>query len=274
MALITALMPLSFLTIVGGALLSSTTVDMRIGMNYRTNAQLLMLTESGIEAARESFRSDVEAKIDADASDTIDTLSEGITEVLKDLDGTDALLSASLDVDTLMDATATEDIRYGDSIPLLAGAVTIETYTVFVPNDVADGATSTTDTCEVVTIVSIGVIDNSEMLIEVDRKKNRYPDVPAALTLDGSVEWNGLVMVVDPAECDTTPAQGTHYVVTLGGGTQINGGLFIASTYNNTLNDVCININGCGTGGVTYDSAKISNASGSMPFTPIAITHF
>ena len=55
MALITSLMLLAFLTIVGGALLSSTTVDMRIGMNYRTNAQLLFVTEAGIEAARETL---------------------------------------------------------------------------------------------------------------------------------------------------------------------------------------------------------------------------
>ena len=37
MALITALMLLAFLMVVVGALLSSKTVDMRTGMNYRTD---------------------------------------------------------------------------------------------------------------------------------------------------------------------------------------------------------------------------------------------
>ena len=97
--------------------------------------------------------------------------------------------------------------------------------------------------------------------------------VKGALTMGGNVEWNGLVMVVDPAECDTVPAGGTHYAATLAGGTQINGGLFIASTYNDTLNDVCINTNGGGTGGIAFDSEKIRNASQGMPFTPIAIRH-
>lgn len=425
MALITALMLLSFLTIVGAALLSSTTVDMRIGMNYRTNAQLLFVAEAGIEAARESLRSAVETKINASAVDAIDTLPEGITEVLKDFDGTDTAFSSSVDVDTLLALTAAVEPRYADAVAVTSGATTIGTYTVFVRNDAADGVTSTTDTNEVVTLVSIAVIDNSEMLIEVDVRKGRFPDVPSALTLDGSVpnnafgpgssngfavagndaaggpsvngvgvidamsdtavsndittnpdrskaycgsgttfsepcdtggstgpdvenisgdldpvmttvdglnsiveaiesnatsttcpssdvgsvsspvvivvtgdcsiggnttgwgllvvngaltmggntEWNGLVIVVDPAECDTTPAQGPHYAVTLAGGTQINGGLFIASTYNDSLNDVCINMNGGGTGGIAFDSEKIRNASQGMPFTPIAIRH-
>ena len=53
LALITALMLLAFLTIVGGALLSGTTVDMRIGMKYRTNARLLFVAEAGIESRPE-----------------------------------------------------------------------------------------------------------------------------------------------------------------------------------------------------------------------------
>ena len=56
MALITALMLLAFLTVVGGALLSSTTVDLKIADNYKTNAQLLFLTEAGLDAARETLR--------------------------------------------------------------------------------------------------------------------------------------------------------------------------------------------------------------------------
>ena len=67
-ALITALLILSFLTILGAGMLTSTTVDTRISANYRTNMQLLFLTEAGLEAGRESLRNLVEAKIDADVS--------------------------------------------------------------------------------------------------------------------------------------------------------------------------------------------------------------
>ena len=90
----------------------------------------------------------------------------------------------------------------------------------------------------------------------------------------GNVEWNGLVIVVDPAQCDVIEAGGTHYTATLAGGPVINGGLFIASIYNNTLNDGCIDTQGGGSGGVTYDSEMIRNASQSLPFRPIAIWHY
>ena len=190
MALITALMLLAFLTIVGGALLSSTTVDMRIGMNYRTNAQLLFVAEAGIEAARESLRSAVEAKINASSADAINTLPEGITEVLKDYDGTDTVFSSSVDVDTLLALTAAVEPRYADAVAVTSDGTTIGTYTIFLRNDAADGATSNTDTNEVVTLVSIGVVGNSEMLVEVDVRKGRFPDVPSALTLDGAVPNN------------------------------------------------------------------------------------
>ena len=425
MALITSLMLLAFLTIVGGALLSTATVDMQIGMNYRTNTQLLFVAEAGIEAAREALRSAVEVKINASAVDAIDTLAEGITEVLKDYDGTDTLMSTSLDVDMLMNSGLTNDIRFADTVAVTSGAVTIGTYTVFVRNDAADGAASNTDANEVVTLVSIGVIGSSEMLIEVDLKKGRFPLPPAALTLDGpvpnngfrkasssgyaikgddaaggpsiysvgvvdnasgvsvmnevasgpdrsgqycgrgttfpvpcdsganqgpdvkdisglmdpnmmtvsglnamfraiesnatsnmcppgsvgsavspvivvvsgdcvisgyatgwgqlvvdgaltmgeNVKWNGLIFVLDPARCDTNPSAGTHYAVTLHGGTEINGGLFVASTHGNTLAEACLDTGGEGSGGITYDSEKIRNAAQGLPFRPIAIRH-
>ena len=423
MALITALMLLAFLTIVGGALLSSTTVDMRIGMNYRTNAQLLFVAEAGIEAARESLRSAVEAKINASAVDAIDTLPEGISEMLKDYDGSDTAFSTSVDVDTLLALSTAVEPRYADAVAVTSDGTTIGTYTVFVRNDAADGATSNTDSNEVVTLVSIAVIGNSEMLIEVDVRKGRFPAVPSAITLDGNVPnngfgpgssanfavtgfdaasgpaknaigvvdassvtsvtnditnnedaycgagtglfpdpcatgpdvenissdldplmttlsgltsvvesiesnvtqttcpgnnatgteadpavvvvtgdctiggtgsveshgvlvvkgalvlqgshvWNGLVIVLDPVECDPIVAGGTHFSVTLSGTAVINGGLFIASEDSGSLGDVCIELNGAGNGGVNFDSEKIRNAAQGMPFTPIAIRHY
>jgi hypothetical protein len=54
--LIVALLVLSFLSLLGGALLTSTTLDVSIGDNYRIDLQLLNLAEGGIEEARERLR--------------------------------------------------------------------------------------------------------------------------------------------------------------------------------------------------------------------------
>ena len=143
-----------------------------------------------LKAALKSLRTAVETKINSSAVDAIDTLPEGITEVLKDYDGSDTAFSSSVDADTLLALHAAVEPRYADAIAITAGTTTIGTYTVFLRNDAADGVTSTTNTNEVVTLVSIGVVDNSEMLIEVDVRKGRFPDVPSALTLDGSVPNN------------------------------------------------------------------------------------
>ena len=122
MALISSMMLMGFLTIVGAALLSSTVIDSKIGMNYRVNLQRVYLAEAGIAAAQEMLRSAVEAKITASTSDAIDTLAEGISEVLKDYDGVDGLMSSSLDVDTLLDTSLTDDVRFADTVSLSAGA--------------------------------------------------------------------------------------------------------------------------------------------------------
>ena len=51
-ALVMALMMLTFLMILGSALLTSVTLDVAIGENYRSETQLLYLAETGIEEAR------------------------------------------------------------------------------------------------------------------------------------------------------------------------------------------------------------------------------
>ena len=55
-ALIIALMFLSFLTILGGALLTTSTIDVWISDNYKTGAQTLYLAEAGLDEARETLR--------------------------------------------------------------------------------------------------------------------------------------------------------------------------------------------------------------------------
>ena len=59
--------------------------------------------------------------------DAIDTLPEGISEVLKDFDGTDTAFSSSVDVDTLLALTAAVEPRYADAFAVTSGATTIGT---------------------------------------------------------------------------------------------------------------------------------------------------
>src|SRR5262245_31723244 len=54
-ALILAVMILSLLSILGSALLTSTTIDIWIGDNYKTRTQALYLAEAGVEQAREEL---------------------------------------------------------------------------------------------------------------------------------------------------------------------------------------------------------------------------
>lgn len=185
LALVTALMVLSFLAVIGAALLSTTTIDTTIGINHRVRTQLTFLAEAGLEDARESLRAAVEARIDADPA--VRTLTEGITAVLRDHAGADGTLAASRDPAVLLDAAATDDVRFLDAVAFPSGEAAIGTYTVLLRNDTADGASSATDTNEIVTILSIARIGASTKTVEIDVMKGRFPDLPAALTLGGGV---------------------------------------------------------------------------------------
>ena len=55
-ALLTSMMILIFLTLAGGALISSTRVDVQVATNYRTGVRSLFLAEAGIEAGRQQLR--------------------------------------------------------------------------------------------------------------------------------------------------------------------------------------------------------------------------
>src|SRR5688572_13604446 len=55
-ALIVAILMLSLLAILGGAILTSATIELRIGDNYASRMQSRYLAEAGIEAAREKLR--------------------------------------------------------------------------------------------------------------------------------------------------------------------------------------------------------------------------
>src|SRR5947207_5501008 len=85
-ALILALLILSFLTVLGGALLTTSTIDIWISDNYKTSTQTLYVAEAGIDHAREMLR----------------TSASTPTQLLTAAAGPDRLLSTSTDLSTLL----------------------------------------------------------------------------------------------------------------------------------------------------------------------------
>jgi hypothetical protein len=171
-ALILALLVLSFLTIVGSALVSTATIDIWISDNYKDATQNLYLTESGIEQAREILR----------------TSASTPSQLLKIAAGADGQLSTSPDLTTLL-LTDDQPLIPADRLlrssgqPLLdSSGQTIGHYYVWLRNDNADGPASTTDTNGVLTLLGIGLIGNTRKVIEVMVQKGRFPNLPGTDT--------------------------------------------------------------------------------------------
>src|SRR5215831_16827857 len=98
-ALILTLIMLALLMALGGALLSSVMLDVVIGDNYRSEAALLYLAETGIEDARGALQ-----------------ISENTTsQLLVAAAGTDGVLSSSRDLDSLLNSTDDIPIVHGES---------------------------------------------------------------------------------------------------------------------------------------------------------------
>src|SRR5262245_45596605 len=152
-ALILAVMILSLLSILGGALLTSTTLDIWIGDNYKTRTQALYLAEAGVEQAREELLQS----------------ALSLSALLTNASGIDGVLSTAHDLRAL---------RASDDQPLRSAAFTEGNYTTWLRNDVVDDFASATDTNGVVTIVSIGRAGGSVSTIEASIRKGRFPDVP------------------------------------------------------------------------------------------------
>ena len=293
-ALILALLVLSFLTVLGGALLTTSTIDIWISDNYKGATQSLYLAEAGIDHARELLRMSGRT-----ATELLNT-SAGLDGRLLTADDQPVIASREL-----MDAFGQRSGRYE----------------VWLRNDNSDGTASATDTNEVVTLVSLGQIGASRKTIEATVKKGKFPDndadprlrsvagleslagsvaknatdvyttaaitdfgsagnyrvalvdgnlnlgpgtgyglllVRGDLNIVGRVSWNGLILVIGQGVLRWSPGvTGT-----------INGGLFVARTRATdgsllvTPADVSYNIT---------DPIQIKAANQSFPYNAIAI---
>lgn len=170
-ALIMVLLFMAFLAILGGALITTSTIDVWISDNYRTATQLLYLTEAGIEQARENLRASPNTP----------------SQLLFNAAGADGVISVSTDLNTLLSA----DVPFIGSTSLTdpAGRAAGR-YFVFLRNDTADGMSSTADTNQVLNFLAFGLIGSSRKLIEATVMKSRFPPLPTALTLDGAAAFS------------------------------------------------------------------------------------
>ncbi len=174
-ALILALLFLSFLTVLGGALLTTSTIDVWISDNYKTNTQCLYLAEAGIEQARELVR----------------VSSRTPTQLLTSAAGPDDTLSTSTDLVTLL-ASDDQPLIPSDAALRVTGQPLIDSsgriigrYHVWLRNDNAESMAAPMDHNQVLTLLSFGVMRGTRKVIEVTIKKAKFPKLPAAVTFDG-----------------------------------------------------------------------------------------
>ena len=167
-ALILALLVLSFLTIIGTALLSTTAIDIWIGDNYKSATQNLYVAEAGIEQGREVLRSSPSTP----------------TQLLTQAAGTDGVLVTSTDLAALL---ASDDQPLIPTNPLLrsngeplkdSSGNVIGRYYVWLRNDSVDGVTHLADSNGVLTLLAIGQIGSNRKVVEALVQKGRFPDLP------------------------------------------------------------------------------------------------
>jgi Tfp pilus assembly protein PilX len=140
-ALILALLVLSFLTILGTALLTTATIDIWISDNYKNATQSLYAAEAGIDDARELLRTD----------------GRTLTALLTACAGPDHVLVTS------------------DDQPLISRGS--GNYEVWLRNDAAEGFATPADSNGIVTLVSISQVGPARKTIEVTVQKGSFPQM-------------------------------------------------------------------------------------------------
>jgi Tfp pilus assembly protein PilX len=268
-ALILALMVLAFLTVLGGALLTTTTIDVRISDNFNTGIQSFYTAESGIEQAREFLW----------------TATSSPTQLLTTAAGPDGII-----------ATA-------DDPPMISGG-TIGHYDVFLRNDNADGMTSRTDTNEVLTLICMGKMRNAQKTIEATVRRagidSNDPGLAARIASNATDIYNPLAgtaqtitnygspgnyrIALVNGNVDLTGGNGYGILLARGnvnvtGNVIWNGGIFVESpgvlqwnaTYGMVNGVVLVGQTRMTGSWIQYDSQAIAAVNKLFPYVPIAI---
>jgi hypothetical protein len=260
--LILAVMILSFLAVLGAALLSSATIDIWIGDNFKTRMQALYLAEQGIERGREYLRTSaipppgIPIVSGGDATGSYSVLrrnSSVLTLVSTSTAGTSrrtieaAVIKASFPSDPvdprLQSVSGLERLAAGiteNATDTYAGGTAIGNY----------GSPSRYGVAVVNGDCTFGPGTGYGMLL-----------VRGQLTISGAFSWTGLIVVVGQGVVQwSTGAIG-----------QIDGGLFAARTRDGLGNPLTV------PGGTSYtenDAAAIAQANASFPYVPISILEY
>jgi len=294
-ALILALLVLSFLTILGGALLTTSTIDIWISDNYKTFAENLYLAEAGVDNGRE-----VLLKSGRSPSALLSTAA-----------GADHQLSTSTDLTTLLASDDQPLIPSDPALrstgqPLLDNSGNIAGYYyVWLRNDNADGAGSIVDGNQTLTLVSIASNWGTRKVIETTVRKGGFPDnandsrlqtaagvqnLAARITRNANDVYSSTAIrdygspssykvAVVNGNVDLGPGTGYGILVARGnvnvvGDFTWNGLILVIGSGTVQWNNHAGTINGgifaSGTYAVT-DVTQIALANQSFPYTPIAI---
>ena len=207
--LVAALTLLSALTLVGTTayLLSST--DIKIGGNFRNNQMALQVAMAGAERARQLFR--IENMSSSDAGSFSDELNSATRR------GANGVLNGY--------STTTDDQA------IATGTLNGSSYSVYLTNDSADGASNTTDANGKVLLTSVATGPKSakarvEIVVEVNTS---VASSPAVVYSKGDVTGNGSSLTINGSDaCSQETALGPIYTkdpatTTLNGSPTLSG---------------------------------------------------
>lgn len=198
-ALILALLVLSFLTVLGSALLATATIDIWISDNYKRATQSLYLAEAGIDHGREVLR----------------TPGRTVSEWLSWCAGADA------------------ELQTADDRPLIERLASgAGTYEVWLKNDAVDHMASIVDTNEVLILSGVSRVGDTSKTMEVVVEKGRFPDnitdprlsnVAGLENLAGSIARNAMEVYAGPSMTDIG-GPGDYRVVVVNGNLELGPG--------------------------------------------------
>ena len=179
-ALVAGLLLVAVLLLLGTTAVLTSTTDMKISGNYKSNSQALYIAEAGIERARGQLR------VDLAGSTTSSQITTELSQLLIARRGPNGALSNSTNsVNFYTDsAFVTDDVPYRSATSFGDG-----TYRVYLTNDAKapDTVTSTTDTNRRVTLTSFGQGPNNSLaIVQQVVEKFILPPLPGAIVLPGT----------------------------------------------------------------------------------------
>jgi hypothetical protein len=299
--LVMALMTLLLLSVLGAALLTATTVDVWIGDNYRTATQLLYLTEAGIEDGREALGAGMVTPSSSPFIKDrllIDHSGRGVGRYSVSLLRADPLTLQSVGV--LGTARKTVEVRLdkarfpspplavtlsegapGDNVdPRLKTSGGAERFV----EGIALNATDTFDAAwdEVIVLSSVGLPSAYRVVVvngncEIDGATGYgMLLVRGDLTVRGSFNWNGLILVIGQGTMRATgPVTGW-----------ISGGVFLSRTRDvdrtstNALGTLLPNLGlatldlSSGMISITPSQTEIDRANSGLPYVPVSYREY